>query len=284
MILWIIYDKKYMNNIVSIRMLEKAQSMGIDAHLFFYQNFTYITQNNESLLYYENKSISKLPDVALIRGYDKDIYNYLNIHNVKIINGIDGTFKTRDKYQMHIYASKFGISQPKTIVGDDLTYKELSKLFKSEIFIMKDRFGQGGENVLLIHNEQEFLNAKQNPQIRYIYQEYIEASKGHDVRLYIVGNKIFGPIERYSTNGDFRSNITQCGASKLFLDMPQSIKNQSLKFAHSLGLDFCTIDYLISNNNFLFCEANANAGMKAFFTENIDLQTEIMKYIKSLQL
>lgn len=236
------------------------------------------------MLFYENKPVSALPDVALIRGYDRDIYNYLDSNNVKIINSTNGTFKTLDKYQMHICASKFGISQPKTVIGNNLTYDELCKLFKSKTFVMKDRFGQCGENVFLIGNQEEFLNAKQNQNIKYIYQEYIEPSKGRDARLCVVGNKVFGPIERYSTNGDFRSNISQRGASKLFLNMPEWVKDQSLKFAQSLGLEFCTVDYLISGDDYLFCEANANAGLKVFFDEDIDLQTEILTYIKNLKL
>lgn len=280
---WIIYDAKYENTITSIGMLEKAKDYGLDSELYFFQYFSYVNIDGKTNLYYKNKQITKLPDIAFIRGYDYDIHNFLHNNNVKFVNDMEGTLLTRDKFKMHEYVGKMGIKQPKTITGNNLTYKEICKLLNDKVFVMKDRYGMRGDNVFLIHNEEEFLNAKSNTNINFIYQQYIEDSKGHDLRLYIVGGKVFGPIERYSITDDFRSNISQGGDAKLFQNLPIEITEKSIKLTQSLGLNFCSIDYLLSKNEFYFCEANANAAFSVFFNFEIDLQSQIMKYLASLE-
>ena len=281
--IWIIYDIKFENHIVSNGMMEMAQKYGLNAELYFFQYFSYVNIDGKTKLFYKFKPIDKLPDIAFIRGYDYDIHSFLFNNNVKFVNDMDGTLLTKDKFKMHEYAGKMGIKQPKTVAGEKLNYAEICKMFNNDIFVMKDRFGMAGDNVFLIHNEDEYLNAKSNKKISFIYQEYIEESKGRDLRLYIVGGKVFGPIERFSISGDFRSNISQGGVAKLVKNLPNEIMEQSIKLTQSLGLNFCSVDYLMSGNNYLFCEANANAGFLPFFEFGIDLRSQIMKYIVSLE-
>ena len=277
--LWIVYGKKHENTIITKSMLECAQKFEIDCNIYYFEYFSYKIENNEQKLFYKSKEITTFPDLAFIRGYNNTLCSFLEKVGTKFVNSKKGLFSTLDKLESHFAASKLGLKQPKTLYGQ-LSFDEI----KNELdlpFVMKDRFGSKGSNVFLINDKTEFEKIKnQNQQIDYIYQEYIEKSKGKDLRIYFVGDKIAGAIYRISVTDDFRSNISLGATSELALNIPQQIKDSAIKLANYLDLHFCSIDFLVSDDEFLFCETNSNAGYRAFFDYGINLQDMIMDYIK----
>ena len=279
--LWIIYANKSKGQHYPKLMLKSALDNKIDAELYYAEYFSYEIENNQISLYYNNKKITKFPSHALARGFEPNIRKYLESRGVKFVNSLNGIMTTRDKLKTHILAAEQKIAQPLTLYGKKLTYTQIAeKLGKT--FIMKDRFGQKGENVYLIKSATQFKEVLQNtPEVEYIYQQYIEKSKGQDIRLCIAGNEVVGMLKRSATNGDFRSNISLGGKASLYTKIPNKILMQSLALAKSLNLHFCSVDYLMDGNKFLFCEANSNIGFGGFYENGIDIRDKVMKYIKN---
>lgn len=279
--LWVIYNKKHENTIVPKSMQQAAKRNGIDCKIFYFEYFSFEIKNGERKLFYKSKHLKSFPDVAFARGYNSTIRSFLEKQGVKFVNSTTGALTTLDKLETHFVASKFGINQPKTLFGN-LTFEEItSKLGKP--FVMKSRFGSKGNDVFLVNSKTEFKNlTNQFQNVEFIFQEYIITSKGKDVRLYVVGNDVVGAIERKSTNDDFRSNVSLGAKAELFFGIPLKIKKFANQFAKTLNLHFCSVDFLIGENEFLFCEANANASFKAFFENGLDLVNLVMKYIQTL--
>lgn len=281
--LWIIYTIKNKQYNYPKLMLKSATNNGIEAELYYAENFNYEIENNKVQLYYNNKKITKLPSHALARGFEPNIRLFLESNGVKFVNSYDGITTTRDKLKTHFVAKQQKIEQPHTLFGINLTYTQIaSKLGKS--FIMKDRFGQKGNNVYLIKSASQFNQVlKDTPNVQYIYQEYIKNSKGQDIRICVAGDKVVGVLKRQATNDDFRSNISLGAQATLYTKIPNKIIEQSIKIAQVLNLHFCSVDYLIDGNKYLFCEANSNIGFGGFYENGIDIRDIVMKYIKTLK-
>ena len=114
----------------------------------------------------------------------------------------------------------------------------------------------------------------------YIIQEYIKTSYGKDVRVYIVGNNAIGAVLR-ENNSDFKSNLAQGGLSYNYELTDELIKN-SINISQALKGDIISVDYVIGEDNLLFCEANTNAGFASFNYLGYPMREIFMKYIKSL--
>ena len=275
---WIVYKKKFENTVVAQSMFEAAKRNNVDCEICYFEYFSYVIENNEQKLLYKSKEIA-LPDVALMRGYEPTLYSFLEKNGIKLLNSKQGAFTTLDKFESHLVASKLGIPQPKTICGK-LDFEDITKQVGLP-FIMKNRSGSKGENVFLINSQAEFeeiISAKNK--IEYIYQEYIAKSKGKDLRIYFVGDKIAGAVKRICTTGDFRSNVSLGATSEKVTDLSPEIKKWSTQFAEYLDLHFCSVDFLLADEKYLFCEANSNAGFSAFFDNGMDMQQALMEYVK----
>ncbi len=278
--LWVIYSNKHENSMVTKTMQKTAKQNGIDCKILFFEYFSFLVENETQKLYYKSKLITSFPDVAMARGYNVQIRSFLENCGTKFVNSTKGALTTLDKLESHFVASRLKMNQPKTLFGN-LTFDEIAKKLTLP-FVMKNRFGMKGENVFLVKSKTAFLKIKkENPNIEFLFQEYVESSKGFDIRLYVVGNNVVGAVKRISKNGDFRSNLSLGGTSQPFFAVSQKIKNQALKFAQTLNLHFCSIDFLQAKTGLVFCEANANASYQAFFESGIDIQNFVMNYIKT---
>lgn len=278
--LWIIYKKYHLVRAVySPRLMSgAATNEGIENEVYYSEFFSIVCSDGTEELYYQDKKIDKLPDVAFIRCYNFELMRFLTSKGVKLVNSYDGMRKVKDKFITHTIAAQLKIKQPKVIQGEvdfDFLKNELSLPF-----VMKDNFGAAGRNVHLIYNKnqmEEVISA--DKKVKYIYQEYIAASKGKDVRLYIVGDEVVGCVSRVATSDDFRSNISLGGISKNYT-CSDEIKCKAVCLAKTLGLKICSVDFLINDDELLFCEANGNAAFFAFYSLGYNMQKIFMEYIK----
>lgn len=280
--LWIIYTKSHLKVATySPALMSKAASdNGIENEVFYSEFFSVELCYGEEVLYYKNERVNNLPDVAFFRCYNFMVMEYLTKRGVKLVNSYEGMKKVRDKFETHKVVDKLKISQPVTILSSYPDF-ELLKEKLTLPFVMKDNSGAGGKGVYLINNEQEMMNVlKENKRVKFIFQKYVSFSKGRDVRLYVVGDRVVGGVIRKATKDDFRSNISLGGVSEKFLPSKE-LKMSALKVAEALDLKICSVDFLFNDNEFTFCEANGNAAFSAFFAQGYNMQKIFMEYIKS---
>ena len=276
---WIIYDNKFeaTKRYCVDAMLDAAKRNNVDAEVLFPIYFTSIFENGKVKLLYKNKVIDNLPDYVLFRIYDNELLQTFEKLGVKIING--GMMQSKNKYISTIFASHLNMNIPKTIYTKNYDYDYISSLLGST-FIMKDNFGAKGTDVYLIKNKDEFEKVKNNAD--FIFQEFIEKSAGKDTRLYVIENKVVGCIERYSENGDFRSNVAVGGKCRE-IDVPKEIKNQAVELSKAMNIPICSVDFLFDQEKYYFCETNANAGFTIYAYGENNMQDKIMQYISKLK-
>ena len=96
--------------------------------------------------------------------------------------------------------------------------------------------------------------------VSFIMQEFIEESRGTDVRMNVVGNRIVSAIKRVNEN-DFRSNITNGGTAYPY-EPNEEETELALKASSAAGCDFAGVDILKGKTD-MVCEINSSPHFKS---------------------
>lgn len=150
--------------------------------------------------------------------------------------------------------------------------------------VIKECFGSFGQQVYLIRGEaslrDQTLKLAGTP---FLYQEYLQKSHGHDVRLQVVGNQVVAAMHRFSVSGDFRANLTAGGQMEAYVPS-ETERNLALRAVRALGLDFAGVDLLFSDGPGreadVVCEVNSNAHFRNIAEcTGVNVAEKIMDYI-----
>ena len=77
--------------------------------------------------------------------------------------------------------------------------------------VVKTSYGSCGTGVYLIENRDQLQSVMQKLKTQpHLYQEYVDAKKGQDVRVIVIGGKMVAAMRRINDN-DFRSNVALGG-------------------------------------------------------------------------
>ncbi len=217
-----------------------------------------------------NQTIINLPKIDFAIYLDKDKYlsEILEKNGIRLFNKHDAVRVCDDKGQTCIALTERGIKLPKTIFGA-LCYNqdcEIKTEWADKIgaglgypLIVKESFGSLGKGVYKADNKEELLSLMEKVKLKpHIFQEYMGAKPGVDVRVIVIGGKTVAAMERSNEN-DFRANVARGGSSKR-IDLPESFKIVAEECAEILGLDYCGVDLLYGDNGEPYvCEVNSNA-------------------------
>ena len=217
-----------------------------------------------------NQTIIDLPKIDFAIYLDKDKYlsEILEKSGLRLFNKHDAVRVCDDKGQTCIALAGRGIKLPKTVFGA-LCYNqdcEINAEWADKIgdklgypLIVKESFGSLGKGVYKADNKEELFALMQKLKLKpHIFQEYMGAKPGVDVRVIVIGGKTVAAMERSNPN-DFRANVARGGSTKR-IDLPESFKIVAEECAEVLGLDYCGVDLLYGDNGEPYvCEVNSNA-------------------------
>jgi len=159
-----------------------------------------------------------------------------------------------DKWKTYQLLALSDIPQPKTsLTSSDISYPKL----------IKARKGSFGEGIFLVNDEEEEYQILSmcDPDL-IMYQEYIEASKGKDICVYVLNGECIATMKRENNSeNEFRSQ-TIYGAEASVYELSDAEKALSIKIANAIGIPFCSINYLIDKDGTLkVCDVNSNPGL-----------------------
>lgn len=276
--LWILYGAYYDKNEPNSasRMLDVARKKQMNAELRYIDYFK--VDGND--LFYKDEKILSFPKIIFFRGRDEFLIQSFEQHNILVINSSRCTMLCKDKWQTHQVVASLNLNQPKTLLASHLNFEEIEALIGLP-FLLKYRYGAQGKNIYLIESKKEYEAIVSTIDLEdYIVQQYIKESSGVDVRVYLIGNQIVGAVKRANENS-FLSNVAQGG-----LSYPYTLKKEeaemALKIGESLGGHIISVDFLLTESGFQFCEANTNAGFASFIYLGYSIREQMMDYIKTL--
>jgi len=147
--------------------------------------------------------------------------------------------------------------------------------------VVKEAYGSFGQQVYLVNDKKELRDLVESLSTsQLIFQEYIETSKGKDLRLQVVGDQVVAAMYRYS-HRDFRANVSAGGQMRAHT--PTKEESQlAIQAVKALGGDFAGVDLLFGpEGQMLVCEVNSNAHFKNLLDcTGVHTEEKILAYIK----
>jgi len=208
-------------------------------------------------------------DFALF--FDKDIRlaRALETIGVRVYNPADTIAVCDDKAATHLRLAAEGIPMPKTLVAP-MTYVNMDELPSSAFIklaaerlgfpmVIKECYGSLGGQVYLANNRSELKKLVSQMEAKpFICQEFVSASAGTDIRIYVVDGEPVAAMRRRSKS-DFRSNIGLGAEASAYTPTAEE-KELAVACCKILGGLFAGVDILSgSGGQPLVCEVNSNA-------------------------
>jgi len=234
-----------------------------------------------------------LADVVFQRciSYFRGLYltAILESMNVKVINSFNVSMICGNKLLTTLKLKSCSIPTPKTIIA---LHPE-SALKALEIFnyyaVIKPIFGSWGRLVSLVKDFEtaksviELKSELHNPlhEIFYI-QEFVKRPP-RDIRIVTVGLEPIAAEYRYSTNGEWRTNIARGGRAEK-CDLTSELEDLACRVAEAMGGGVLGIDCMESDRGLLVHEVNANVEFKGVSeASGVDVAGRIVDYLADLK-
>lgn len=246
-------------------------------------------ENNKVLLQYHDKIINDVIAVIPRVGasntyYGTSLVRQFEALGVYSVASSQGIIQSRDKWTSFQILAAAGIPLPKTTLGSPAYLKDFLRDFGDGPVIIKMVKGTHGTGVILCENYKNALSTVETLQglrSRFVMQEFIEESKGSDIRAIVVGDKVVASMKRFSKEGDFRSNLHQGGSAEVYT-LSQKEKEVAIGAAKALNLAVCGVDILSSSRGPLVLEVNSTPGLEGIeTTTGISVASEIIKHIEN---
>lgn len=260
---WIIYN----GSLISEKFIDQAQLVAEAAERAGVE--TRIMKNNDAVM--DLSSDMELPDFAVMLDKDILLGYFLKSRGVPVYNDPAIIDLCDNKAKQYIALASAGLPMPATIIAPKV-YPAFS-IRESGYFervlerlglpmIIKEGHGSFGMKVYLIETEQQFFDKVDSLRgIDFVFQEFIEASRGRDIRVNIVGGEIVAAMYRESKT-DFRANISNGGEASP-IELTEQQKVIAIAAARATGAIFAGVDLLFDiDEQPLVCEVNAAAHIR----------------------
>jgi len=249
-----------------------------------------LVKNYEVLMNVQQKLQSK-PDFVVFLDKDILLAQYLKNEGIPVFNDPNVIEICDNKARQYMMLANASVPMPVTIVAPKVypgfSIQE-SGYFEQVLqviplpMIIKEAHGSFGMKVYLIETrEQFFAKVEELAGVEYVFQQFIENSRGRDIRVNVVGGQVIACMFRESQT-DFRANITNGGcASPIILTQRQ--KEVAIQAAEALGAEFAGVDLLFGDNEEpVVCEVNGVAHIRNIFNvTGINVGDAMIEYIQS---
>ena len=255
------------------RFLSEGNKLGIDVRVYKPSQFDLlVTENDRDSILIDGEPQS-LPDFCFpyLHHNDRNYFSLAIIRQlerlgVNIFNNAATIEMVADKLHTHQVLAENGMPTPATMLAK---FPVDIALIKSTIgfpVVVKTLLGSNGSGVFLIENESAFndlmdLIGETNANIRLIFQQYIESSRGRDLRLFVVEGEVVAAMQRKAADGGFKANFSTGGSVENFVPDEEACE-MAIRTADILDIQVAGVDLLFTANGYSICEANTFPGFK----------------------
>ncbi|MDG6244860.1 MAG: RimK family alpha-L-glutamate ligase [Methanolobus sp.] len=273
------------------RFIDAAKKQGIEIEVFSPDQFDLVVTREDRKSILVDGKIVPLPDFLLPRMgagttyFGMAVIRHLERLGVYTVNSAQCIDTVKDKLYSQQILAENNLPVPRTMLGKYPIDDELVEKYLKFPLVVKTLSGSMGKGIFLCDNKFQFndlmgLIHVTNPKLNIILQEFIETSRGKDLRVFVVGGRPIACIERSSSDNSFKANFSRGGQVSNF-GMTPEIKWLATETAKLFGLEIAGIDLLFDGKHFKVCEANSSTGFKGIESCcDIDVAAEIYNFIK----
>ncbi|MFH0814796.1 MAG: RimK family alpha-L-glutamate ligase [Candidatus Falkowbacteria bacterium] len=217
--------------------------------------------------------------------FNGSLIRQFELVGVLIVNKSIGVMRAKNKLKTLQILSQKNIPIPKTyMVSQSQNIEDIIADIGPFPVIIKSMIGSHGSGVSIVESKRGLRSiidmiVRSNEAEPIMVQEYVKESKGKDVRVFIVGKRIVGAMERIaSKRGEFRSNFHLGGRIRV-ATMTRKEKDVAFAAIEACGLDIAGVDLIRTKSGPKVLEVNSNPGLEGITkATGRDIAGEIIQY------
>jgi gamma-F420-2:alpha-L-glutamate ligase len=273
------------------RLIEEGRAVGVEFTIVApHQVDLLVTRSGRKSVRLNGKETS-LPDFTLPRtGADTTYFalavmRHLERLGVHAFNHAEPIECVKDKLFSQQVLAASNLPVPSTMLVKhpvNIDFVEESIGFP---VVIKTLSGSHGEGVFLADDRTRFVDLMEllsatAPAANIILQEFIGETRGRDIRVIVVGGRAVGCMQRHSTNGSFKANISRGGEVTAF-NPSDEVLWLATEATRVLDLDISGVDLLFDiDDHFRICEVNSAPQFQGMDRlEHHNIAKQIVDYI-----
>lgn len=279
------------DQIYSTRRLKSAAfERGHEADVIDHMRCAVLTEANDPQVVYDGRKLLNYNAVIPRIGSSVTMYGSSVVRQFEMMNVFSTAYsqaivRSRDKLRAIQVLSKAGIGVPKTAFArESVKVDGLIEFVGGPPVVIKLQEGTQGLGVVLAESSnaaRSVIEAFHAIKVNILIQEYIQESRGRDIRAIVVNGEVVAAMERQGPEGDFRSNLHRGGkATGIYLNPKQ--RETAIRATKALGLEVAGVDMLDSNRGPLVMEVNSSPGLEGIENAtNVDIAKKIIRFIEN---
>ncbi|KTD13303.1 30S ribosomal protein S6--L-glutamate ligase [Legionella jamestowniensis] len=265
---------------------EAGHEISIINPLYCYMN---VATSNPKVHYRGGEALPKFDAViprigASLTFYGTALLRHMETMGMYTLNESIAISRSRDKFRALQLLARKGIPLPRTTFAlspDDTD--DLIRMVGGAPVVIKLLEGTQGKGVILADSHQSavsIINAFKEMSTNILVQEFIEESKGTDIRCFVIGDKVVAAIKRQAKEGEFRANVHQGGKALKIKLSPQE-RSIAVAAAKTMGLKVAGVDLIRSSHGPLVLEINSSPGLEGIEkATHVNIAGKIIQYIE----
>jgi ribosomal protein S6--L-glutamate ligase len=206
---------------------------------------------------------------ASITFYGTSVVRQFEMMGTFSVNESVAISRSRDKLRSLQLLSRKGIGLPRTgFASKPDNVKDLIKNVGGAPLVIKLLEGTQGIGVVLADTNkaaESIIEAFMGLKANILVQEYVKEAGGADIRCLVVGSKVVAAMKRQGAEGEFRSNLHRGGSAEI-VKSSKLERETAVNAAKVMGLNFCGVDLLQSENGPMVMEVNSSPGLEGIET------------------
>lgn len=192
-----------------------------------------------------------------------DALHWVEDRGIPVVNSPRAIERCVDKFYTDALLREAGLPVPETVVCESAD-EALAAVRDMGDAVVKPIFGSLGNGIVRVSDPElarRVIDALE--QIRAVF--YVQRAVDHggrDIRIFVVGGRVLGAVERRAPAGEWRTNVTR-GATVRPIDLPPAWEQYALRAVAATGADYAGVDLLPSKDGAVFVlEVNGIPGWK----------------------
>ena len=218
--------------------------------------------------------------------YRVDSLHWIEEHGVPVMNTPRAIERSVDMFYTDARLREAGLPTPETVVCERIA--DAMPAIATMLgegggdVIIKPIFGSMGHGIVRVGDPDVAFRVLQSlEQLRAVfYVQRAVDTGGCDVRVFVVGGRAIGAIERRAAGADWRTNVSRGGSVRPFA-LPSAWEGLALRAAAAVGADYAGVDLLPSRDGTVFVlEVNGVPGWQGLQrATGIDVAGSIVEHL-----
>lgn len=184
--------------------------------------------------------------------YRVNALHWIEQRGVPVVNSPYAIERSVDKFYTTSLLQDAGLPTPETVVCEEAA-EAMNAVRTMRDVVIKPIFGSMGHGLIRVSDpDLAFRVVRSLEQLRSVfYVQRVIDHAGCDIRVFVVGGRVLGAIERRAADGDWRTNVARGAAARSFA-LPPAWEELALRAAAAIGADYAGVDLLPSRDGEVF--------------------------------